>query len=252
MIRPPAALNPYWLDQLDIVANWADLRADRAEEISVQLTPPIAFWSTILNLHPERRKWTLELVFAALRLANHVEMRFKHALACRRAVEMSPQIQPMILTPGHGSLPSGHATEAFIVAFVLWKLILVNEPAKSTEWLEQLMRQAARVAINRTVAGVHFPVDSAAGQLLGLTLGAYFWRRATQPVAFNGWQFDGTKFPSTSDFNWRSQFNATNDAQTATASGSAAPINLGGAAPQPLATAPLLAQLWTWAAAEWP
>ena len=47
----------------------------------------------------------------------------------------------------------------------------------------QLMRLASRVAINRTVAGVHFPADSAAGCFLGLALGQYFWRRCTAGVA---------------------------------------------------------------------
>ena len=101
----------------------------------------------------------------------------------------------MILTPGHGSLPSGHATEAHIVAYVLWNLVSPSEAInKSTEWLEQLMRQAARVAINRTVAGVHFPVDSAAGQLLGLTLGEYFVHRASGQGDYEARQFDGTQF----------------------------------------------------------
>jgi hypothetical protein len=171
----------------------------------------------VLNLRPERRRWTIELLTAALRLANYAEMRFKHALACRRPIEYSPQIQPMILTPGHGSLPSGHATEAFIVALVLWELSR-GAVGMSTAWLEQLMRQAARVAINRTIAGVHFPVDSAAGQLLGLTLGAYFVQRATAPVAgganFQAYEFDGTQFGKLNnipgnrdeDFNWRLHF----------------------------------------------
>ena len=209
LTRPPdpSAANTFWLDQLDIVNNWADLRQDRAEEIVTQLSPPLLYWATVLNLNPARRRWTLELLGAALRLANCVEMRFKHALACRRPVELSPQTQPMIPTPGHGSLPSGHATEANIVAYVLWQLVLVNESGKSRQWLEQLMRQAARVAINRTVAGVHFPVDSAAGQVLGLTLGSYFVQRATTGGSHQGWCFDGTQFGNNSDFEWRLHYN---------------------------------------------
>ena len=37
----------------------------------------------------------------------------------------------------------------------------------------QLVRQARRFSINRTVAGVHFPIDASAGQMLGTTLGEY-------------------------------------------------------------------------------
>ena len=72
------------------------------------------------------------------------------------------------------------------------------------------MRLAARIAINRTVAGVHFPVDSAAGALLGLTLGAYFVARCQDPSPkYDAYEFDGTKFPLTTggpladgDFYW--------------------------------------------------
>ena len=41
-----------------------------------------------------------------------VEMRFKHELACWRPADYSFQVQPMITTPGHGSLPSGHCTQS--------------------------------------------------------------------------------------------------------------------------------------------
>ena len=252
MTRPPDPASSggtlFWQQQLDLVFNWADLRADRAEEIVAQMTPPIAFWATILNLHPERRRWTAELLGAALRLANHVEMRFKHALACRRPVEMSPQIQPMIPTPGHGSLPSGHATEAFIVARVLWELVKPpTEPTKTTTWLEQLMRQAARVAINRTIAGVHFPVDSAAGQMLGLTLGSYFVERATGASQHQAWKFDGSAFSGTSDFDWRLHFDVATETQVAV--GSSVVADGAAFAVQP---GKLLGELWGRAQGEWP
>jgi hypothetical protein len=134
-------------------------------------------------------------------MAGHVEMRFKHALACRRPVELSPQIQPMILTPGHGSLPSGHSCESFVAAYVLWQLIA----PKSAECCAQLMRQAARIAINRQIAGVHFPVDSAAGQLLGLTLGEYFVARCSKHE-YRHRRFKGPAYAPANmdhDFDWR-------------------------------------------------
>jgi PAP2 superfamily len=176
------------------------------------MSPAIAYWSSIANLHPQRNRHTLELLGAALRLANHVEMRFKHALACRRPSEYSPQMQPMLATPGHGTLPSGHATEAHTVAQVLWALLSAADSSRDDAWFEQLMRQASRIAVNRTVAGLHFPVDSAAGQLLGLTLGDYLVKRALQPAqgqaTYDAWHFVGTAYGAQDDFEWRRLYQA--------------------------------------------
>ena len=94
----------------------------------------------------------------------------------------SPQIQPMIPTPGHGSWPSGHATEAFITATVIEALLDAASPRgqkNGQACREQLQRLAARIAINRIVAGVHYPVDSAVGRLLGTALGEFVVARAT-------------------------------------------------------------------------
>lgn len=207
-------------DQLKYLDQYSDLRDDRAAEILSQLGPQYAFWSSVVYLHPDRTRKTIELIDAALRLANFVEMRVKHALACRRPNELSPQVQPMILTPGHGTFPSGHSTENHMVARILWELLRgVYGPAQSTssDVGEQLMRSAARIAVNRTVAGVHFPVDTAAGQVLGLALARYFIVRATGvvPAQYDAWRFDGTRYPGNTDFDFHDFYDPATGAENA-------------------------------------
>ena len=184
------------MQQIVFLDRYADLRGDRATEIMTQMGGAVAYLGSIAYLSPSRTPYTLELLAAAIRLANYVEQRFKHALACRRPIEYSPQVQPIILTPGHGSFPSGHATETFISALVLLRLLQAspvppyNVPADQQRYASELMQLASRVAINRTVAGVHFPVDSSAGELLGLTLGQYFFNRCTAAANYDAYAFD--------------------------------------------------------------
>jgi membrane-associated phospholipid phosphatase len=192
-----------------------------------------------------RTKKTIELLDAALRLANFVEMRIKHALACRRPNELSSQVQPIILTPGHGTFPSGHSTENHMIARILWEL-RGREPVMG----EQLMREAARIAVNRTVAGVHFPVDTAVGQVLGLTLGRYFIQRATGGAQqFNAWRFDGERYPGTQDFDFHDFY----DSATALEQLNPAidPPYVDRIASQRPEVSPVLKWLWDEAAKEW-
>ena len=133
-------------------------------------------------------------------------MRVKHALACRRPVEYSPQIQPMISTPGHGSLPSGHATESFAAAFVFYALIAFTKTESvaidtNDPTFIQLMRISERIATNRTVAGVHFPVDSVAGMVLGHTLAEFFIARFSGLGRVKKRTFDGRGFKG--DFSYK-------------------------------------------------
>lgn len=238
--------------QLDLVASYADLREDRATEILAQLGPQYAFWSSIVPLHPTRNKWTLELLDTALRFANYVEMQFKQTLACPRPMVLSPQIQPIILTPGHGALPSGHSTEAHIVASILWSLCQQTSTGRTTglnhpAWCKQLMQQAARIAINRTVAGVHYPVDSAAGQLLGLTL-AEFFLALCNGGSLKAWTFDGATFPPTDDFYGTELFNLSTCQRTPPPSGKTYAAE---GSSTNVARSNLLGWLWDKARVEW-
>jgi hypothetical protein len=247
-----------FLDQLDLVEAYADLRDDRAQEIVSQLGVPAAFFGSIAYLHADRMPWTMELIHTVLRFAYAVTMRLKHAFACRRPHEYSPQIQPMIACPLHTSWPSGHATEGYLFARILLELLKDTKGDGSLMhlWANQLMRQASRIAVNRTVAGLHFPVDSAAGALLGLTLAEYLIGLCTDETKYFVSRFDGTKYPTkgkqrgiSTDFNWEEFYDA--DSQHFRISGDAssyAKIER----PHPFGEKPVALQwLWTKAKTEW-
>ena len=170
MVRPDKA---FFENQVAIVASWAELREDRASEILTQMTPQLPFWGSVVNLNPSRTPKTLEIIDLALAFASTVVLRFKQAMACPRPADYSALIQPIVATPAHSAYPSGHSTEAHMIAFVLPKLI-TSDAAEQAHYAEQLERLAARIAINRTVAGLHFPADSHAGRVLAKSLAEYF------------------------------------------------------------------------------
>jgi hypothetical protein len=100
----------------------------------------------------------------------------------------------------------GHATQTYAVTHVL-KRLLELDPVQHPPhaWvIDQLDRLSARIATNRVIAGVHFPVDSMAGRMLGVALGEYFYGRCTGDQTYMNRKFlaagiDGNY--STTDFN---------------------------------------------------
>ncbi|WP_297649136.1 phosphatase PAP2 family protein [Hydrogenophaga sp.] len=160
--------------QLPLVECWAQLREDRMAEILAQIDNQTAFIAAVTGLNLERHRWTFEWLSAALSLVIPVEVRFKHALGCQRPVEYSPQIQPIITTPGHGTYPMGHAAQAFMLADILQSLLCLGDAHPTAV---QLQRQAVRISVNRVVAGVHFPIDAIPGRWLGRTMAEFFLRK---------------------------------------------------------------------------
>lgn len=116
---------------------------------------------------PDLTPRTYEVLNIALQWTIAVELRFKHELACWRPADFSAQVQPMVTTPGHGTFPMGHAVQSFLFAGLLQAL---TRSAGSSPLAIQLSRTAFRISFNRIVAGLHFPVDLAAGMVLGHVL----------------------------------------------------------------------------------
>lgn len=176
----------------------------------------------------------------------HVAQHCKHLLAVRRPDALSAQIQPMIATPGHGSLPSGHATEAFAIAEVLRRL--VPSPFRAENLDAQLMQMASRIAVNRTVAGVHFPADSFAGAVLGMAITDVIVRRAGNDDPILPVQFDGRGIQN-SDFYVARVWNA--DQRQSFATDDDARITQFSEASIETETSEILRWLWGEAILEW-
>lgn len=145
-------------------------RDDRMAEILSQTDDLWPFWAAVTGIDPWRCPRTREVVAVAQSVGERVVMQFKHQIALVRPWQVSAHVAPVIPTPGHGSLPSGHATQAFMGAVVLARLLGLADDDPTTKLLRRL---AQRIAHNRVVAGVHYPMDSVAGYLLGDVLGQH-------------------------------------------------------------------------------
>ncbi|MCU0906949.1 MAG: phosphatase PAP2 family protein [Rhodobacteraceae bacterium] len=166
---PPADYAP----QLHHLRAYADLRADRLAEIEGQVTDLIVWFSQIGQLTRPDRKWSRLFLVAAQELVATLVMNVKHRINAPRPTDFAPGVLPVIRTPTHSSLPSGHASEAFALATLMEGLMRgVPQPVTGMTAAEVTaslpLRLASRIAENRVVAGVHFPVDSAAGAALGI------------------------------------------------------------------------------------
>ena len=201
LTRPP---DDHLGEGLAYVAGYAELRGERLAEIEVQKSDIIPFFASIVPLCPDRSRRSVELLLLGMDVAGALAQRFKLAFASPRPYFFSPLLQPMIPTPEHGSWPSGHATQAFTVATLLTALIQGEGPATVAPD-SQVFALAARIAANRTVAGVHFPSDSAAGAMLGIAVGNYLAARACAGQSrtagkMDALRFDGAALDSSTDF----------------------------------------------------
>jgi acid phosphatase (class A) len=163
---PPYALGaPAFLAQVLGVLDRAADRDDRFAEIIDQndADGAINYWLGMLMIDPARAPATYGMIRAAARVGEMVVMCLKDSWGCPRPSYFCPGIVPMIDPPATPSFPAGHAVQAQLISKVLEQL----DNQRTTPRIPQhqlLFDLADRVGDNRVVAGIHFPIDIAAGK----------------------------------------------------------------------------------------
>lgn len=153
-----------WNQQCDKVLRAAIEREDRMPEIISQCEDVWSYFHAAAGLVPGTAPHLAELMQTAWGWAELAVMALKHHMQVLRPFQRNSLILPVIETPGHGSLPSGHATMAAMTAQLFIDVLDLKPDSPRALALNRLAR---RIAFNRVVAGVHFQVDSVVGYTLG-------------------------------------------------------------------------------------
>ena len=133
---------------------------------------------------------TVFLEQAALRVAQFAAMYYKNRYQRPRPSQLWPELMPPITVPGHAAFPSGHATEAFMLAALLTEVATAVVPSAA----EITTRLAQRIARNREVLGLHYPTDQVAGIRVATATYAIFRSCPTVAKLIGNAQTEWTQF----------------------------------------------------------
>jgi hypothetical protein len=171
------ARNPEWLDtlidtikplhvqlqekkdeQLRAILARSDEREPRFAEIIDQhgAEGALKYWLGTLAIDPSTPA-TYQLVHVGRRLGETVVMCLKEYFGEARPSQVCPVIAPMIDPPITPAFPAGHALQSHLIS------ILIKASERVLNQGNTLFVLSRRVAENRTIAGLHYPLDNDAG-----------------------------------------------------------------------------------------
>jgi acid phosphatase (class A) len=133
--------------QLDEILSEMDIQSTRFGNL---------LYSELTN--PITHKATATFIKTANKELSPILFRFKKEFDRVRPTHLDPTLTAAIDVPNHPAYPSGHATQAHLIALLLSQL----DPPHKDAYIES----AYRIAKNREIAGLHYPSDSEAGRIL--------------------------------------------------------------------------------------
>lgn len=145
----------------DLVTAASDERPDALGEILAQSDEFISTFLNAMSARPASHPYTTQVLGIASLVATLVVMRFKVLYSRPRPSQLCPALLPPIAVPGHASFPSGHSTQAHLMALCMADVL--GNPAPQDTRVDVLWTLADRIARNREIAGLHYASDSAAG-----------------------------------------------------------------------------------------
>ena len=164
---PPADAATTIIDEIPkLIGRDAD-RKDRKDAILEQKDAFSPVMLRRLMVTSASHPRTFEVVKVAVLIGRAVVMYYKDEFKRSRPAQLSPEVAPMFDTPPHASYPSGHSTQAHLVAALACEL---HPQGVDPQWRAALFKLAGDIAENREIAGVHYPTDSKAGKALAAGL----------------------------------------------------------------------------------
>jgi hypothetical protein len=118
--RHPAAAEPAdTADEIAELMEIAEFRAGAMAEAMLQRDDVIGYFRGVLTFKASSHPWTFRLCHAAVRVGQFIVMHHKKLHGRARPSVIAPALMPPIDPPGHPAYPSGHATQAYLLAMVL-------------------------------------------------------------------------------------------------------------------------------------
>ena len=163
----------------DLVIAAEEERADALGEILSQSDEFISYFLNALTSQPGSYPNTNKVLTIASLIGTFVAMYYKGQYVRPRPTHLCPALMPPLQVPGHASFPSGHATQAHLMALCM-RDVLAGLPVEKTASVV-LWTLANRIARNREIAGLHYKSDTDGGLALAISTLPLLQQSGTAP-----------------------------------------------------------------------